>query len=104
MAELPRGTVTLVFTDIEGSPRLLQTLGDRYRQAFQQHRTILRDAFTSQAGVGGRHPGTLASSPSPPSRGPSRPRPEDNAPSPNIPGRREASCTSAWASTPARRR
>jgi class 3 adenylate cyclase len=28
MAELPCGTVTLVFTDIEGSTRLLQRLGD----------------------------------------------------------------------------
>ena len=30
MAELPRGTVTLLFTDIEGSTRLLQELGDEY--------------------------------------------------------------------------
>lgn len=37
MAELPRGTITLVFTDIEGSTRLLHTPGDRYRQALEQH-------------------------------------------------------------------
>ena len=30
MAELPTGTVTLVFTDIEGSTRLLETLGESY--------------------------------------------------------------------------
>ena len=30
MAELPTGTVTFLFTDIEGSTRLLQDLGDRY--------------------------------------------------------------------------
>jgi len=51
MTELPTGTVTFVFTDIEGSTRLLGTLGDRYRQALEQHRTILRDAFTSHGGV-----------------------------------------------------
>ena len=51
MRQLPKGTVTFVFTDIEGSTRLLRTLGDRYREALKQHRTILRDAFTSHAGV-----------------------------------------------------
>jgi class 3 adenylate cyclase len=51
MTELPHGTVTFVFTDIEGSTRLLHTLGDRYRDALVQHRTILRDAFTSHGGV-----------------------------------------------------
>ena len=33
-AGLPAGTVTLVFTDIEGSTSLLQTLGDRYPEAW----------------------------------------------------------------------
>jgi predicted ATPase/class 3 adenylate cyclase len=51
MAGLPTGTVTFVFTDIEGSTRLLHTLGNRYRDALEQHRTILRDAFTSHEGV-----------------------------------------------------
>jgi class 3 adenylate cyclase len=51
MARLPTGTVTLLFTDIEGSTRLLHTLGDRYRDALKQHRTLLRDAFTSHGGV-----------------------------------------------------
>jgi class 3 adenylate cyclase len=51
MTELPEGTVTLLFTDIEGSTRLLHTLGDRYRDALEQHHAILRDAFTSHGGV-----------------------------------------------------
>ncbi|MCA1706916.1 MAG: adenylate/guanylate cyclase domain-containing protein, partial [Actinobacteria bacterium] len=51
MRQLPEGIVTFVFTDIEGSTRLLHTLGDRYREALEQHRTILRAAFTSHAGV-----------------------------------------------------
>ena len=49
MARLPIGTVTFVFTDIEGSTRLLQDLGDGYRAVQVRHDTILRRAF-SQAG------------------------------------------------------
>jgi class 3 adenylate cyclase len=51
MTKLPAGTVTFVFTDIEGSTRFLHTLGGRYRDAVEQHRTILRDAFTFHGGV-----------------------------------------------------
>ncbi|MCA1703878.1 MAG: adenylate/guanylate cyclase domain-containing protein [Actinobacteria bacterium] len=51
MSQLPTGTVTFVFTDIEGSTRLLHTLGPRYRDALEDHRTILRDAFSSHAGT-----------------------------------------------------
>jgi class 3 adenylate cyclase len=47
----PGGTVTFLFTDIEGSTRLLQELGDDYRQVVADHRRLLRDVF---AGVGGR--------------------------------------------------
>jgi predicted ATPase/class 3 adenylate cyclase len=42
---LPSGTVTLLFTDIEGSTRLAQTLGDRYPAALEQHQVVLREAF-----------------------------------------------------------
>jgi predicted ATPase len=46
MVEQPSGTVTLVFTDIEGSTRLLRELGqDRYRDALAEHRQIVREAF-----------------------------------------------------------
>ena len=45
MAELPSGTVTLLFTDMEGSTRLLERLGDRYREVLGEHRRLLRAAF-----------------------------------------------------------
>ena len=51
MAEQPQGTVTLVFTDIEGSTRLLHELGQEgYRQALVEHRRIVREAFGRHAG------------------------------------------------------
>ena len=41
----PSGTVTLVFTDIEGSTRLLEELGmDAYRDALAEHRRVVREA------------------------------------------------------------
>jgi predicted ATPase len=50
--ELPSGTVTFLFTDIEGSTKLLQELGDAaYRESVEEHRRILRDAFTANGGV-----------------------------------------------------
>jgi predicted ATPase/class 3 adenylate cyclase len=50
--ELPSGTVTFLFTDVEGSTRLLHELGaERYGQALAEHRRILREAFTAHGGV-----------------------------------------------------
>jgi predicted ATPase len=49
--ELPTGTVTFLFTDIEGSTRLLHELGDAYADALAEHRLVLRDAFTRHGGV-----------------------------------------------------
>jgi predicted ATPase/class 3 adenylate cyclase len=47
----PSGTVTLVFTDIEGSTVLLDNLGaEAYRQALADHRRALRDAFGAYSG------------------------------------------------------
>jgi class 3 adenylate cyclase len=43
--------VTLLFTDVEGSTRLLETLGDRYGEAGAQHRRWLRAAFRARGGV-----------------------------------------------------
>src|SRR4029453_6140047 len=43
----PTGTVTFVMTDIEGSTRLLQTLGDQYPQLLADHNRLLREAFGS---------------------------------------------------------
>ncbi len=45
MYHLPAGTVTLLFTDIEGSTRLLQQLGDRYAFVLAECRCLLRAAF-----------------------------------------------------------
>jgi predicted ATPase/class 3 adenylate cyclase len=50
--ELPTGTVTFVFTDVEGSTRLLQQLGaDAYADALAEHRRTLREAFVRHDGV-----------------------------------------------------
>jgi class 3 adenylate cyclase len=50
--ELPTGTVTFVFTDVEGSTRLLHQLGaDAYADALAQHRRALREAFVRHEGV-----------------------------------------------------
>lgn len=49
MAVLPKGTVTFLFTDIEGSTRLVQELGSRYPDVLETQQALLRDAF--QAGV-----------------------------------------------------
>jgi predicted ATPase len=52
MAELPSGTVTFLFTDIEGSTRLLHALGDeRYAGVLAEQRRILREIFGSSGGV-----------------------------------------------------
>jgi predicted ATPase/class 3 adenylate cyclase len=51
VAELPTGTVTFLFTDVEGSTRLLHELGDGYADALAEHRRVLREAFTRRAGV-----------------------------------------------------
>jgi len=51
MRDLPRGTVTFLFTDIEGSTRLLHELGERYAEALAEHRRLLREAFAAHGGV-----------------------------------------------------
>src|SRR5437763_5941387 len=51
MADLPTGTVTFLFTDVEGSTRLLQELGDAYANVLAAHRRVLRDAFARHDGV-----------------------------------------------------
>jgi predicted ATPase/class 3 adenylate cyclase len=50
--ELPRGTVTFLFTDVEGSTRLLHELGAAtYAEALAEHRRVLRDACARHSGV-----------------------------------------------------
>ncbi len=50
-SDLPSGTVTFLFTDIEGSTRLLHELGDRYADVLAEHRRALREAFVSHGGA-----------------------------------------------------
>ena len=50
MSSLPTGTVTLLFTDIESSTRLVQELGDTYSQLLSDHRRLVRDAVADAGG------------------------------------------------------
>jgi class 3 adenylate cyclase len=50
-APLPAGTVTFLFTDIEGSTRLLQQLGDCYAAVRDEHAAIVRQAIEAGGGV-----------------------------------------------------
>ena len=47
---LPTGTVTFFFSDIEGSTRLIQQLGERYPEVLLAHHTLLRQAVTEHGG------------------------------------------------------
>jgi predicted ATPase/class 3 adenylate cyclase len=51
MPELPTGTVTFLFTDIEGSTRLLQELGEEYRRVQDDHARLLRAAIAEGGGT-----------------------------------------------------
>jgi predicted ATPase len=55
MSGLPTGIVTLLFSDIEGSTRLLQAVGERYGGLLAEHQRLLRGAFAAH---GGREVGT----------------------------------------------
>jgi predicted ATPase len=50
MRALPTGTVTMLFTDIEGSTTLLERLGDGYAEALAGHRRALREVFERHGG------------------------------------------------------
>jgi class 3 adenylate cyclase len=50
MPELPSGILTFVFTDVEGSTRLLRQLGDGYGSLMAEHRHLLREAFSKRGG------------------------------------------------------
>jgi predicted ATPase/class 3 adenylate cyclase len=49
--DLPRGTVTFLFTDIDGSTRLLHEYGDQYAELLAAHRVVVRAALSRHAGV-----------------------------------------------------
>ena len=50
MLDLPTGTITLLFTDIEGSTLLLQHVGEQYSRVLAQCRQMLRTAFQQSHG------------------------------------------------------
>jgi DNA-binding SARP family transcriptional activator len=47
----PTGTITMLFTDIEGSTRLLHELGDAYRDLLTEHRRLFRQAVSARGGM-----------------------------------------------------
>jgi len=49
--QLPAGVVTLLFTDIEGSTRLLRVLGDAYPDVLAEHRRVIRRAASAHSGA-----------------------------------------------------
>ena len=50
MADLPSGAVTFLFTDIEGSTRLVKQLRERYSDVLHEHQRLLREAFEAHGG------------------------------------------------------
>src|SRR6478736_250545 len=50
MSELPQGTVTLLFTDVEGSTQLVHQLGDAYAAVLGDHRRLVREAVGKWGG------------------------------------------------------
>src|SRR5438128_1059857 len=50
MPKLPSGTVTFLFTDIEGSTQLIRQLGGLYAEVLAEHQRILRAAFAAHGG------------------------------------------------------
>jgi DNA-binding NarL/FixJ family response regulator/class 3 adenylate cyclase len=50
VSALPEGTVTLLFTDIEGSTRILRALGPRYADVLADHQRLLRESFAAAGG------------------------------------------------------
>ena len=62
--ELPSGTATFLFTDIQGSTQLVQKLGiERWREILDTHYRILRQEFAAHDGILRRSAGEVASSP-----------------------------------------
>jgi class 3 adenylate cyclase len=50
VAELPVGTVTILFTDSEGSIQLLKKLREEYAEMLAEHQRLLREAFEANGG------------------------------------------------------
>src|SRR2546430_9042993 len=93
MPDRPEGTVTFLFTDVEGSTRLLAELGEDYAGRLAAHGRVVREAVARHGGVEVDTQGTPSSSRSP--------RRERHSP-PQAKRRRLSSCPCASESTPAR--
>ena len=48
---LPTGTVTFLFSDIEGSTLLLHRVGDRYRGLLETHQDLMRSTISAGVGI-----------------------------------------------------
>ena len=103
MAGLPTGTVTFLFTDIEGSTRLLQELGDRYAAVRDEHAAIVRHAIEAGGGVEVSTEGDsfFVAFPSPVGAVRAAVGPPSGACPPTT-GRRGGRCGCGWACTPGR--
>src|SRR5690349_1063219 len=51
MSRLPSGVLTMMFTDIEGSTRMLHELGDAYADVLAEHHRLMRHALESRGGT-----------------------------------------------------
>ena len=105
MPDLPDGTVTFLFTDIEGSTRRWQADAATMREAVDRHLTILRDAVADHGGVLYKVIGdaTQVAFPTAPSAvQPRSPRNARCSPSRGRPPSIRYGC--AWRCTPVRRR
>ena len=51
MPELPTGTITFLFSDIEGSTRLLEGLGDGYVALLREHHRVFREVISEHEGA-----------------------------------------------------
>jgi hypothetical protein len=102
MVGLPTGTVTFLFSDIEGSTRLVQELGDRYPAVRDQHAAIVRQAVEAGGGVEVSTEGDSFLWPSPVRWGRSRRRWPPSAAWPPTSGRPGSRCGSGWVCTPGR--
>jgi class 3 adenylate cyclase len=49
--KLPGGTISLLFTDVEGSTQLQHRLGDRYQDVVAEHRRLLEETFAQHGGA-----------------------------------------------------
>jgi len=104
MASFPTGTVTMLFTDIEGSTRLLKQLGEDYGALLADHRRLLREGVRASSTAARWTPrAMLSSTPSPAPARPPSPRSTPSARLPRTLGPRGQSAASAWACTPASR-